>query len=139
MMLKFSDGIIGGDLAMGKIVVHASAAQLIDALNAMIAQLVALPEFAHVRYVDLRPELSNDSSDYKKWWGNELHPTQRGFNAVTARFAAAQSFVRKHSDHGYSFTDCTSFIVMRELKITDALTTDGHFAEAGFRPLLPVV
>ena len=57
----------------------------------------------------------------------------------SVRFAAAKAFFRKHSDHGYSFTDCTSFIVMRELKITDALTTDGHFAEAGFRPLLPVV
>ena len=56
-----------------------------------------------------------------------------------ARFAAAKAFFRKHADHGYSFTDCTSFVVMRELKITDALTTDGHFAEAGFRPLLPVV
>ena len=56
-----------------------------------------------------------------------------------ARFAAAKSFFRKHADHGYSFTDCTSFVVMRELGITDALTTDGHFAEAGFRPLLPVV
>ena len=55
------------------------------------------------------------------------------------RFEAAKLFFRKHADHGYSFTDCTSFIVMRELKITEALTTDGHFAEAGFRPLLPVV
>jgi len=56
-----------------------------------------------------------------------------------ARFSAAKSFFRKHSDHGYSFTDCTSFIVMHELKIRDALTTDRHFAEAGFRPLLPVI
>ena len=55
------------------------------------------------------------------------------------RFAAAKLFFRKHSDHGYSFTDCTSFVVMRELKITEALTTDGHFTEEGFRPLLPVV
>ena len=26
------------------------------------------------------------------------------------RFAAAKAFFRKHADHGYSFTDCTSFI-----------------------------
>ena len=55
------------------------------------------------------------------------------------RLDLAKAFFRKHADHGYSFTDCTSFVVMRELKITDALTTDGHFSEAGFRPLLPVV
>ena len=54
------------------------------------------------------------------------------------RFEAAKSFFRKNADHGYSFTDCTSFVVMRELRIKDALTTDRHFIEAGFRPLLPV-
>jgi len=56
-----------------------------------------------------------------------------------ARFSAAKAFFRKHSDHKYSFTDCTSFVVMRELGLRDALTTDRHFAEAGFRPLLPII
>lgn len=54
------------------------------------------------------------------------------------RFESAKSFFRKHADHGYSFTDCTSFVVMRDLRIHDALTSDRHFAEAGFNPLLPV-
>ena len=53
-------------------------------------------------------------------------------------FGSAKSFFRKHADHGYSFTDCTSFVVMQELRIRDALTTDRHFTEAGFRPLLAV-
>lgn len=53
------------------------------------------------------------------------------------RFDAAKVFFRKHSDHGYSFTDCTSFVVMRELELADALTTDRHFREAGFTVLLP--
>jgi predicted nucleic acid-binding protein len=54
------------------------------------------------------------------------------------RFDAAKAFFRKHADHGYSFTDCTSFVVMRELRLTEVLTTDEHFVEAGFRALLPV-
>jgi hypothetical protein len=54
------------------------------------------------------------------------------------RFEAAKLFFRKHADHGYSFTDCTSFALMRELRIKDVLTTDRHFVDAGFRPLLPV-
>jgi len=54
------------------------------------------------------------------------------------RFESAKAFFRKHADHGYSFTDCTSFVVMRELALTDALTTDRHFVEAGFKALLPV-
>jgi predicted nucleic acid-binding protein len=52
------------------------------------------------------------------------------------RFEMAKAFFRKNSDHRYSFTDCTSFVLMRELRITEALTTDRHFAEAGFRALL---
>ena len=54
------------------------------------------------------------------------------------RFGAAKTFFRKYSDHRYSFTDCTSFVVMRELRLTEALTTDHHFVEAGFSALLPV-
>jgi len=54
------------------------------------------------------------------------------------RFSAAKAFFRKHADHGYSFTDCTSFVLMNELEQTAALTTDGHFIEAGFQALLPV-
>ena len=51
------------------------------------------------------------------------------------RFEATKVFYRRHSDHRYSFTDCTSFAVMRELKISDVLTTDAHFREAGFHVL----
>lgn len=54
------------------------------------------------------------------------------------RFEAAKAFFRKHADQDYSFTDCASFVLMREFEIIDALTTDRQFAEAGFRPLLPV-
>jgi uncharacterized protein len=54
------------------------------------------------------------------------------------RFGAAKTFFRRFSDHRYSFTDCTSFVLMRELRLTEALTTDRHFVEAGFSALLPV-
>lgn len=52
------------------------------------------------------------------------------------RFAAAKAYFRKHADHDYSFTDCTSFVAMQELRLRDALTSNRHFAEAGFRALL---
>jgi uncharacterized protein len=58
---------------------------------------------------------------------------------ITAdRFGAAKTMFRKHLDQGFSFTDCTSFTVMREARIIDAVTTDRHFRTAGFQPLLPV-
>ena len=53
-----------------------------------------------------------------------------------ARFEEVKRFFRKHADHSFSFTDCSSFVVMRELKLTEALTSDRHFIAAGFKALL---
>ena len=39
-------------------------------------------------------------------------------------------------DKAWSLTDCISLEVMRERKIHDALTSDRHFVQAGFRALL---
>jgi predicted nucleic acid-binding protein len=43
---------------------------------------------------------------------------------------------RQHQDKEWSLTDCISFVVMRELNISNALTSDRHFEQAGFEALL---
>jgi predicted nucleic acid-binding protein len=43
---------------------------------------------------------------------------------------------KKRMDKGWGLTDCTSFIVMQRYEVIDALTTDEHFQQAGFRALL---
>ena len=40
------------------------------------------------------------------------------------------------ADRTWSLTDCISFSVMAKRKLTDALTADPHFEQAGFRALL---
>ena len=52
------------------------------------------------------------------------------------RFELTRRFFLKHHDQDWSFTDCFSFCQMRLSLLTDALTTDKHFREAGFVPLL---
>ena len=44
----------------------------------------------------------------------------------------AWDFFQKYKDHEFSFTDCTSFILMKEHKTHLAWTYDGDFKEAGF-------
>lgn len=39
-------------------------------------------------------------------------------------------------DKEWSLTDCISFVVMREQGLSEALTGDRHFEQAGFRALL---
>jgi predicted nucleic acid-binding protein len=41
-------------------------------------------------------------------------------------------------DKDWSLTDCTSFEVMRERRITEAFTTDKHFEQAGFDILIKI-
>jgi predicted nucleic acid-binding protein len=49
------------------------------------------------------------------------------------------ALLRRQLDKTYSLCDAVSFLVMREKGLTDALTTDRHFEQAGFRRLLSVM
>ena len=51
-------------------------------------------------------------------------------------FEEAQSFYDQHRDKEWTLTDCTSFVIMGERGITEALTGDRHFEKAGFIALL---
>ncbi|MDJ0581559.1 PIN domain-containing protein [Crocosphaera sp.] len=42
----------------------------------------------------------------------------------------------QRKDKNWGIVDCISFIVMEDRKITEALTTDIHFQQAGFQALL---
>ena len=42
----------------------------------------------------------------------------------------------KRPDKEWSLTDCISFVVMEDERITEALTGDRHFEQAGFAALL---
>ena len=50
--------------------------------------------------------------------------------------AAAGEIFERYADQDFSFTDCTSFAVMRELKLNEAFTGDQHFATMSFQ-LIP--
>jgi len=48
----------------------------------------------------------------------------------------AMELYRQRLDKEWGLTDCVSFVVMQDYGITEALTTDEHFKQAGFRALL---
>lgn len=51
-------------------------------------------------------------------------------------FRRAFELYQTHKDKAWGLTDCTSFIVMREHGVIDALTYDNDFRQAGFNPLM---
>jgi len=44
----------------------------------------------------------------------------------------ALAWLRRHHEREYSFVDATSFVLMRALKVREALAFDGDFSAAGF-------
>lgn len=67
------------------------------------------------------------------WW-RQVDGSQRlqwEFISLARADKARELFFR-YRDKDFSFTDCTSFVVMRELRLREALTTDRHFVQAGF-------
>ena len=48
----------------------------------------------------------------------------------------ALDLYRARSDKDWSLTDCVSFVLMKQEGLTEALTADVHFRQAGFTALL---
>jgi predicted nucleic acid-binding protein len=51
-------------------------------------------------------------------------------------FRRAFELYRSHGDKAWGLVDCISFVVMRELNLTEALTADRHFEQAGLTALI---
>lgn len=49
-----------------------------------------------------------------------------------AQEIAAGDLFERYADQDLSFTDCTSFVVMQELELSEAFTSDHHFLILGF-------
>ena len=73
----------------------------------------------------------------RAWWQQVEGSSRLRWERIdAARFEKAQGLFFQYQDKDFSFTDCTSFVVMRELRLTHAMTTDRHFRQVGFQ-LLP--
>jgi len=51
-------------------------------------------------------------------------------------YGRALQLYRERLDKEWGLTDCVSFVVMQDRGIAEALTTDEHFQQAGFRVLM---
>lgn len=57
-------------------------------------------------------------------------------DASSDLFRRALELYEQRPDKNWGLTDCTSFVVMQDNNLTNALTTDDHFRQAGFKALL---
>ena len=54
----------------------------------------------------------------------------------TALLSRGLDLYRSTPDKEWGLTDCISFLVMRENRLVNAMTTDRHFTQAGFRAMM---
>ena len=79
----------------------------------------------------LRIRLGIDAAE--TWWQQVDGSSRVRWEYVSlARADKARNLFFRYRDKDFSFTDCTSFVLMHELKLREALTTDHHFLQAGF-------
>jgi hypothetical protein len=72
----------------------------------------------------------------EEWWRQvEASPRLRWEAVDGDRAGRARTAFFGHGDKRWSFTDCTSLVVMRELGLREVLTTDGNFRQMGFETL----
>jgi uncharacterized protein len=94
--------------------------------NYVIAELVALATVRGVPrqlLLDFITSLLAVPQVELMWVDEDLH--HRGVQLLRDRI-----------DKSYSLCDAVSFILMRDRSVIDALTTDQHFVQEGFRKLL---
>ncbi len=109
---------------------HSRAITARDAWLKSGGRLVTTDYVADETLTLLRMRLSLDAAE--AWWNQVDSSSRLSWEFVDlARADRARSLFFRYRDKDFSFTDCTSFVVMRELRLRDALTTDRHFAQVG--------
>src|SRR5207245_8558761 len=73
-----------------------------------------------------------------KWWQQVDRSSRLRWERIDSdRFEKARQLFFQYRDKDLSFTDCTSCVIMREIRLTHALTKNRHFGQMGFQ-VLPV-
>jgi predicted nucleic acid-binding protein len=82
----------------------------------------------------LRIRLGLDAAE--RWWTQVDGSTRLRWERIDSdRFEKARLLFFQYRDKDFSFTDCSSFVVMRQTRLTHAIATDRHFRQAGFQVL----
>jgi uncharacterized protein len=109
------------------------------------ADAVAARDLAHLTIttefvmIELADHLSDHRNRHLFLALYDLLLRNRSVEIVSATddlLAAGRDIYAARPDKDWSLTDCISFVVMTERGITEALTGDHHFEQAGFTALL---
>lgn len=103
-------------------------------LNPLQAPLITTNLIIHETITLVNHRLGHDEAVRigRKLWSEDI---ARLFYVTPEIEKLSWDYFQRFRDKSYSFVDCTSFIVMKNLGMTQAFTFDDHFRQAGFSKL----
>lgn len=110
---------------------HASASRIAGTL----ARPVITTTWVLVEVADALHSPKRRRSVHRFLEGLASQPSTQIIPADEVWYAKGLDLYGARPDKDWSLTDCISFAVMAELKLTEALTGDHHFEQAGLRAL----
>ena len=92
--------------------------------------IVEVLNYLHAHSIELRRSAYSIFEGFRSTSLVEIVPTTQSVIDKAGRL------YMQSADKEWSFTDCVSFAIMTDRNLTDALTADHHFEQAGFRALM---
>jgi len=111
---------------------HADAVRISGELR----RPIVVTEFVLIEVSNALAEVESRERAVALWSHLRSDPSVTIVAPITELVAQGLDLYARRSDKEWSLTDCISFVVMEERGLTDALTADHHFEQAGFIALL---
>jgi predicted nucleic acid-binding protein len=105
-------------------------------ISAELRDPIVLTEFVLIEVSNALAQIESRGRAIALWSYLRKEPSVTLVGASSELLTAGLKLYEGRLDKNWSLTDCTSFAVMKQHGLTDALTADHHFEQAGFRALL---
>ena len=110
---------------------HARTSAFLQELKRKKAQLITSDYVLDESLTLLRFRAEHkEAVEFSKWVLQS--PLVKLINVDEKSWQAAWEMFVRYDDKGFSFTDCTSFAIMRQLGLLNAFAFDRNFEQAGF-------
>ena len=110
---------------------HQDAVQV----SGQLRQPVVVTEFVLIEVSNALAPVGSRARAVQLWAHLQNDPSVTVVPASTALITKGLDLYAHRPDKEWSLTDCISFVVMQERGLTEALTADHHFEQAGFTTL----
>jgi predicted nucleic acid-binding protein len=105
-------------------------------ISSELRRLVVVTEFVLIEVANALAAVESRERAAALWTHLRSDATVAIIPASADLAARGLELFQRRLDKQWSLTDCISFVVMNEMNISESLTADHHFEQAGFTAML---